>query len=643
MQDATGLVRIDLMNQLARTYSKYDTIKADSLTNLALKNSINEGYTKGEGLALFNKGYRSYLKGEFLETLDYYYKAINLLEEVGDKKSLGHIYNMMVLALYYSRVDQDPIEYYYMALKTFQELKDREGLAYTYLYMGGGGIRTNRNREAINYTYKYFENMAGYTALPLFQTIGYAVIGDAYGNIGKIDSAIYFYIKGIQSLNTDNIEERAVKAQITGNLGFYFYELGQVDSALKYYQDQLELSHPIGYLYGTMKGHYYLAELYKNNGSLELASSHCKAGIRAGNQIDSLGYFFLADSLKPYISMSIEVLYPLTSAARREFSWMFLNRMYKIYWETLLEQGNYYEATQIISPWNKIKQKSYEYYRQKDLKELNIRYETEKKQQKLDDLTAENQLKELELRQSRVIMVGLGGMILFGLVIAILIIRQSRIRAEQEKTNLQQKLFRMQMNPHFIFNSLSSIQGFIMVKDHKTAIRYLSKFSKLVRNILDYSVEDWVTLDKEISTIENYLELQKVRYDSKFDYKIEVDVSIEVETTSIPPMLIQPFVENSIEHGIKQIDKKGNIAIRFNINNQTLTLEIEDDGIGREKSKKLLRERDPNHKSLATKLTQERITGINRKSKRKITMQIEDLKDENGKETGTLVRFKVPV
>ncbi len=120
---------------------------------------------------------------------------------------------------------------------------------------------------------------------------------------------------------------------------------------------------------------------------------------------------------------------------------------------------------------------------------------------------------------------------------------------------LKQRLLRSQMNPHFIFNSLSGIQNFIVTEKSTKASIYLSKFATLVRNILDSSVKEYVTLEKEIATIENYLELQKVRYAGKFEFSIKTDDAIDPESTMIPPMLAQPFIENAIEHGIVHSEK----------------------------------------------------------------------------------------
>ena len=199
------------------------------------------------------------------------------------------------------------------------------------------------------------------------------------------------------------------------------------------------------------------------------------------------------------------------------------------------------------------------------------------------------------------------------------------------------------MNPHFIFNSLASIQNSIVNEDPIRASKYLARFSKLVRNILDSSVEEFITLEEEIQTIENYLELQKVRFPDKYDYQINVYEKLEPESIELPPMLSQPFVENSIEHGFKGSDQKGNIVIRFYPEGEYLIMDIEDNGIGREKAQELIMEQNKDHKSLATKLTMERITVLNKNFKQKIRFEIIDMKDENGNAAGIRVVFEIPL
>jgi sensor histidine kinase YesM len=275
--------------------------------------------------------------------------------------------------------------------------------------------------------------------------------------------------------------------------------------------------------------------------------------------------------------------------------------------------------------------------------EVNIRYETEKKEQELSRLSEDNINKEKQLRQSYLIVAGSIILVLLTLLLAIVLIRQNKLSNEQRTLLLQQRLFRLQMNPHFLYNSLASIQNFIIHKNPSEASSFLSKFSKLVRQILNSSATEFISLDEELDSIENYLSLQKVRYRDMFDYTIDTDEAIDAETTSIPPMLAQPFIENSIEHGFKHKDSKGFIHTNIKQKQDYFILEIEDNGVGRSKAKELEKTERKDHKSMATTITTDRLEALNKKLKQKIHFEIIDLKDENGNAAGTKVIFEIPL
>ena len=225
----------------------------------------------------------------------------------------------------------------------------------------------------------------------------------------------------------------------------------------------------------------------------------------------------------------------------------------------------------------------------------------------------------------------------------LLFFQRKRMKAEQKSIVNEQRLLRAQMNPHFLFNSLASIQNYIINEDTDRASIYLSRFSQLVRNILDNSVEEYVPLEKEIETIRNYLELQKVRYAGKFDFNIDVDDDIDEENMLIPPMLAQPLIENAKEHVIKHRLTPGHIDIRFRLEDSLIRFEVEDDGVGREKAREIEASKGAKHRSMATSITTDRLATLNKKLKKKIRMEIVDLKDSEGKGIGTKVMFGIPV
>lgn len=210
--------------------------------------------------------------------------------------------------------------------------------------------------------------------------------------------------------------------------------------------------------------------------------------------------------------------------------------------------------------------------------------------------------------------------------------------ANKKIGELRLMALRSVMNPHFVFNVLSSIQFFIANNDRLNAINYLSTFSKLIRSVLNHSVNNLVKISDEIDMLKNYIQLEQVRFDNKFDFNLEVDENLEVNDIEVPSLLIQPYVENAILHGLNNKDGKGKLSIRISEQDDAVLFEIEDDGIGREAAMKLRQQNFPTHKSMGIKLTEERLKLIN--EHRNVSFEVIDLRDENGP-CGTRVKIWV--
>src|SRR6185295_7264690 len=161
---------------------------------------------------------------------------------------------------------------------------------------------------------------------------------------------------------------------------------------------------------------------------------------------------------------------------------------------------------------------------------------------------------------------------------------------------------RSQMNPHFIFNSLNSIQHFITTKEKEEALNYLSKFSKLIRQILENSRENTVSIANELQLLQLYVQLEQLRFSNKFTYHLHTDEELDIENTEIPPLLIQPYVENAILHGLVSKNGNGELNLSFEKKNGALICKVEDNGIGRKQSAMLLEKKESKHKSLGIKV-----------------------------------------
>ncbi len=212
-----------------------------------------------------------------------------------------------------------------------------------------------------------------------------------------------------------------------------------------------------------------------------------------------------------------------------------------------------------------------------------------------------------------------------------------------EISKAELKALRAQMNPHFVFNSLNSIQHYILNNKGEEAVKYLSKFAKLIRNILNNSEKPTVTINEDLDSIKLYLELERMRFDNKFEYFFIIDDAIDADYDEIPPMIIQPYLENAILHGINPKEENGKIEVSINLVNNFIKISIKDDGIGREKSKAsqtaLHKQR---HQSLGMKITEERVKILNSIQQSHLNVNIIDLYDKNNVAIGTQVDVFIP-
>ena len=220
----------------------------------------------------------------------------------------------------------------------------------------------------------------------------------------------------------------------------------------------------------------------------------------------------------------------------------------------------------------------------------------------------------------------------------------ARRALEQQLLGLEQKALRAQMNPHFIFNCMNSIQEFIIDKDVPSANKYLSKFAHLIRQTLENSLQSSITLGDEVQYLTNYLNLEQTRFKNMFRYTIHINPDIQPASISIPVMLLQPYVENAIRHGMEgKQNGDGQIEIGFSRQGAMLSCTIVDNGVGREAAGKVKRVGPVQYQSRGIQLTTERIALMNNNTDTAITVEIKDLKDEAGHATGTAVTVQIPI
>ncbi|MDF1695385.1 MAG: histidine kinase [Saprospiraceae bacterium] len=248
----------------------------------------------------------------------------------------------------------------------------------------------------------------------------------------------------------------------------------------------------------------------------------------------------------------------------------------------------------------------------------------------------------------------LGALMLIGIVYLIVMYRSRRVRKE-EKTKreyltqinkIKDQALQLQMNPHFIFNSLNAIQGFIGTDEEEKAMNYLARFARLIRMIFEYSKGRSITLEEELDFLTLYLDLEKLRFKEKVDISVQIDDELDQnrDMVRIPPLLIQPIVENAFKHGLFHKKGKGHLKISFKSEDNLLKIIIEDDGIGREQAKRIGKNKDDKHISSGIKTTKERINLLNFAQKNKSNkIWVEDLMSDDDQPNGTRVTIALEI
>ena len=292
---------------------------------------------------------------------------------------------------------------------------------------------------------------------------------------------------------------------------------------------------------------------------------------------------------------------------------------------------------------NQVKDSLHKISSEKRFAELSATFEAEKREKELELLHQKSQIQHLELGKKNAWLIILIIVIILGTVALMVSIRINRLRVDHKIMDLRQKVLLTQMNPHFLFNSLTAIQSFILDNKNKEANNYLSKLASLVRGILENSREEFVSLRTELQTLEDYIGLQKLRFENEINYEFEIDDHIDPNQVLVPPMLAQPFIENALVHGMLRTNPNAKIQVKvsFNEKDELLRFQIEDNGIGIDEAKKL--STNKNHKSIATSIALDRVKIYNFKSSKKMHFEITDLKHIDSKSQGTRVCYSIPI
>jgi len=393
-------------------------------------------------------------------------------------------------------------------------------------------------------------------------------------------------------------------------IGWNHYLNDELETALDYFFHSLEYSVPINKLTSITNAYGNIGTIYRDKKEYKKAIKYYKESIKYSMEVKD--WYNLSWLYKDISDMFIDLDdYP------KAYEYFVLHKQYS----DSLEMSKFNTG----------------------LANARAIYETEKQEKELELLT-------LKLKQHKELMYGSIGLVVLVILVGILFIRQNRTNSKRKISEMNHKIseitqqnLRQQMNPHFIFNTLNSIQYYMYKHDKISTNNYLTKFSSLIRKTLENSQHTSIPIQDEMDAVKLYLALESVRFKDKFDYKINIDNDIDTLLYKIPTMLIQPYVENAICHGLNNREDKGFLNIDLKLLDDRIECTIEDNGIGREAALEIKRQKNGNHNSLGTKITESRLNLVNALYGKNMKIDYTDLKDENGNPVGTKVVIHIPI
>ncbi|MBK8367387.1 MAG: tetratricopeptide repeat protein [Bacteroidetes bacterium] len=614
-------IRCDVLDQLIEIaadgeWQKYnEQMKQVALKNLALKPTgrLLVVYSKYYATALHNQGIIYSEQTNDDKAVEYFNKAIEVSKQSGNKNEMAISLQAIAQIDIRKGNNTKALNQLYECLKIFEETGDEIGVADVHLSIGDICYLQQEYKKAIEHHLKSRELYIKNNYEVAISTINFK-IGVDYNAYKDYPKALEYLQKSIDAVENSEIGVNSVAYLNIAQI--YIYQ-NKYDKALTYALQGLSIAEGMQNKVEMNHSHIILSRIFGSQKKYPLAISHGEDALKIGQEINH----------PAEITMAANQLYLIYKETNQEGK---ASKYHEIYIEAKNTLDNQESKNALLE--QKLK---YEF----EKKELITKSENEKK---LDALNAANEKSNL---MKNIWLIVFASILILLAVSAFFLYRnfkQKSIINAQKNNLLKQKLLVSQMNPHFIFNSLNAIQNYIFKQDSLKAGDYLAQFSELIRMILDYSRKDYISVEAEVKLLNTYLELQKLRFESKFDYTITIDKKIDRDSISIPPMLAQPFIENAIEHGIFYKKDKGRVDVRLFYEDNFLIYEIEDDGVGMEEAMKLKNKLKSSYESLATIITKERMTSLNEQTKGNVEIEIVDKKTLSPENSGVKVKFIVP-
>jgi tetratricopeptide (TPR) repeat protein len=646
VRTSTGIKKVDALNQLAKQTIQFSTSEAVPIIKEALVLAESFHYQKGNSNALENLALLVFKRGD-------YNKGIKLMNYAAHTYKINNYQedyiNCLILeAGYYEFVNDNEkiVNTYLEAIITSKKIGrlDLESKADSYL--GQYFLKLGDKSNALAYLSKAMIN--GKKSKNTI-AIGNAIYAMAlsFGSDKQYEKALRYLRVALEKVSSSN--EILSSKTIYSKMGDFFLESNQNDSAFIYYNKVLKIA-SVSFDIGSMATTYTrIAHIFEQKQELDSSLKYQMLALTlrrtqgnltlTGSSLTNIGTVYAKmhdyDRALNYYNQGLAIAKQTGYLNYIQFSYQ---RLYDLYFS----QKNYKKAIDYNLLLSAINDSIINTETRQKFIRIQARYESAQKQKAIEFLTKENDIQKLKINQTRLLIYILGTLLILSIAIGILLNIQAKLNARYRQMESEQKLLRSQMNPQFIFNALVSIQGFIFNNESDIAAKYLTRFAKLIRLVLSNSREEYVSLRREIDMLENYLALQEMRFEKKFEYTFIVDPSLDPEFIKIPPMLAQPFVESAIEQGILGMDKPGFIEVSILEKDHSLIIKVLDNGNRRENNKvQDVISGDPD-KSSALQITKERIRHLNHNQASKITLNINELKDENNQSKGTLAILIIP-
>jgi tetratricopeptide (TPR) repeat protein len=592
----------------------------------AVKIFEKEGYQKGMLSSLNNIGIIQIYTGDYTAALKTYFRNLGIAENLKDTSQMISAFGNMGIAFRYSSDYVDALTYDLKALAIVEKSNNKQYLLNLY---GEAGLvyRELKEYDKAQEYYRKAIQLSLETGDKRSQSTILSALGQVYIDLSNYNKALE-YLQ--QSLSISNEVAYVQNNMATlGSLGLAYYKLSDYSSALKYYQQALSLSEKLGDKGNTAVVLSEMGDMYANapeNALQQLSLQPREQYIKA------IAYLNRSIDLAKEIGAPDREIEPLES----------LSKLYE-------KQKNFAKALDAYKQAVVLKNSSLNDKKKQEITRLEMQYDFDKKEALINASNdKKHALAAAEINKQKVIRnasIGIGGILMLAAITIFIFYTRRKDAIEKKKeaefntqvADTEMKALRAQMNPHFIYNSLNSINDYIDKHDTAKATLYTTKFAKLMRMILENSEQKEIPIADDLKALELYMQLEALRMNNKFDYQIDVDEDIDQENTLIPPLILQPFVENSIWHGISKKQDNGKIWIHIKKEGNMITCIVEDNGIGMHESANSRTEEDILHrKSLGMKITNARIDIINKLKKSRAVVTLSDL------EGGTKIEVKLP-